>query len=386
MAEMPEPDDDEPCTTGRDFDAQSLSWRNVSSPDPVLSRAEAQKLENLVGHKFDLDGSTGSQILSQGTNCCDVKTLMTRDLGGKHVFVWPKPTEIGVVIAHYQQCKGSDPEHGSLCIVVPERHESEWLPKLDGFQFLTDYSVGTKVLEERYASGIAVKRKLPLGMQVFYDGAPLSQAQSEVDSPDGTLKMRCVRQVASHRASILLDSGATGNYISKEFACMLGIQLPKGDASEDHVVLPDGRMHAIHGTVKLRVKLQRFCEQVDVQLLNLHIPFDVILVNVFLSRHKAILNYYTGSICLWKGRRTFVLKPAVGDSKDSVECDAPASGGVNMLSALQAKRAMRRTHKWFLCLVNHNAGEPPTQVGEGSSSPRSLYSHRIPQVDVLNPI
>ena len=162
-----------------------------------------------MGHKFDMTDTSAS-------------SLLRKDLAGTHVFVWPEPTEIGSVIAHYQECKKRAPNPGSLCIVVPQGHVSELFPMLDGFQRLTQYSAGTYVLEERYANGIAVARKLSLGAQVFYDGAPV--AQSGVNNSDGTLKMRCVGQVAAERANVLLDSGASGSYISTKFAGMLGIK------------------------------------------------------------------------------------------------------------------------------------------------------------------
>ena len=183
---------DRPSTRGRVFQSHA-------SPELMLSRAEIRKLENMVGHKFDMTDTSASGFLR-------------KDLAGTHVFVWPEPSEIGAVTAHYQECKKRAPTPGSLCIIVPQGHVSELFPMLDGFQRLTQYSAGTYVLEERYANGIAMARKLSLGAQVFYDGAPV--ARSGVNNSDGTLKMRCVGQVAAERANVLLDSGARGSYIS----------------------------------------------------------------------------------------------------------------------------------------------------------------------------
>ncbi len=154
-----------------------------------------------------------------------MSTLLAGDIAGKHVYVWPDVANIEKVISHYRRCKG-DSQQGSLCIVVPSRHDSEWIDSLDGFQLLAEYSAGTKVLEERY-SNAAVTRRLPRGVQVFYEGAHVSPDPSE-DCSDRTLKMRCVGQVAAQRANFLLDSGATGSYVSKEFVSMLGIK-PSGE-------------------------------------------------------------------------------------------------------------------------------------------------------------
>ena len=120
---------------------KKLSWE----PTPVLSRPAARKLEDLVGHTFDLDGNTNPHrpIEAQAKDSCDVSTLLAGDIAGKHVYVWPEVTDIEKVISHYRRCKG-DSKQGSLCIVVPSRHDSEWIDSLDGFQLLAEYSAGTK--------------------------------------------------------------------------------------------------------------------------------------------------------------------------------------------------------------------------------------------------
>jgi hypothetical protein len=208
-------------------------------------------------------------------------------------------------------------------------------------------------------------------------------------------------QIAAERANVLLDSGASGSYINTNFASMLGI---KESPSEEHVLLPDGRVHKVLGTVKLRVRLQGFCEQIQLKMLDLQIPFDVILGDEFLRKYSAILDYATSRISLCKGRRTFVLKPAVGDIRDNegpetpvggVQTEAPAgvahgveqapagvqhggehgrapAGGVNMLSALQAKRAVRSSLQCCLCLVTSCAeeeGQQPAPAPSPSPTP-----------------
>ncbi len=58
------------------------------------------------------------------------------------------------------------------------------------------------------------------------------------------------------------------------------------------------------------LKMQNFVAQVRLMVVDLTLPFDVILGDAWLRTHCAVLDYQAGSLTVWKQHRRFKLRTA----------------------------------------------------------------------------
>ena len=170
----------------------------------------------------------------------------------------------------------------------------------------------------------------------------------------------------------LLDSGAADAYIGKDLTERLGIAC---QGTEETVHMPDGGIRTVHGYASLKLHLQNFKDQLAFRIIDFDIPFDILLGDKFLQQYKVILNYGSDTASLWKLRKHFVVNSKRQDRPDVQQTEEDTS--VNIISAMQAKRALHDCKTSFIGFVKHVAEEQhqsyvcamgPGPVSKGSGS------------------
>ena len=140
---------------------------------------------------------------------------------------------------------------------------------------------------------------------------------------------------ARTESSILFDSGASHNYVSKSFAALQGISVD--ESTRGDVLLGDNRPAGVVGVARVFVKLGAFQKPVQrLVMAELLAGVDVILGDAFMRAHKVVLDYDKLAFRMKKGNRRITVsrKPPARD----VSNVAPSE---KLLSAMQVKRLVR---------------------------------------------
>jgi hypothetical protein len=155
--------------------------------------------------------------------------------------------------------------------------------------------------------------------------------------------------ISGEVATILGDSGASGCFLSQDFADEQQLHVRPYRGS---VRTADGHDAQVTGICRVPVKLQQYRGEVDFFVCPLSNQFDAILGDDWLVKHNAQLDFAAKSCTLRKanGRKVVITSNATASSSAS-------ANGPHILSALQFKRAVRKNAEAFLVLVTAD-GEP----------------------------
>jgi hypothetical protein len=196
-------------------------------------------------------------------------------------------------------------------------------------------------------------------------GRILAASRKGADGSPSLRMMFAARAAGTTDANILFDSGASHNYVSTTFAKLTGISvspsLQKVRLGSDQEVAPDGE-------ATVYVCIGAFHKPVKCLVMNLLFEVDMILGDEFMSKYDCILHYGSKCLMIQKGKRHITVKtpPMHREAPDESETV------VNVLSASQLKRAVRRGERVFLATVK--LLEPDT-AAPGSASPSVQPDH-----------
>ena len=220
-------------------------------------------------------------------------------------------SQLAFFLQHCLHCKQLSPDDTSACILVPGYLLAMCKPLLSGMHLLKKFSKGAAIFEQFLCKGhasTALSDSWPVyiytdvpdeGSKAFRSGQPVhklhiatvaSVAQG-VDTPvDKSLAMlfeRCFwgEHGRGLSAPVLLDSGASSNFVSPSFLQQLGISHSPSSAK---LKLADSSEAPILGKVRLRFKLQHFTATATCFVTDLCDEFSVILGNSFMLSHSAV--------------------------------------------------------------------------------------------------
>lgn len=304
--------------------------------------------------------------------------------------------ELPILVDHYFAQKLGAPQSTSACILVPKRAQGKILPPhhdVSRMQLLCEYPKGFHLMAD--SSGRRLPG-LPYAMQVWYD-PPAPPADPLVGS---RLSMHYKCRGSGCRTSVLFDTGAElSQYVSAAFCKQNGI-IVKPDASLQAASV-DGSAVRVHGTASVLLQIQRYAERLTFTVIDMPSHFDFILGNdwmegrdaVLYVRHRQVLLTHKGARVLLRQapavpssfRPATAAPPAAAANGGETEAaaqpapqpgaPAPASAPAQpkvYLSAMQAKRALRKGAESFLVVVNTaslqaaNDASPPTDTPNDS--------------------
>ena len=105
---------------------------------------------------------------------------------------------------------------------------------------------------------------------------------------------------------------------------------------DETVILPDESDLSVIGTAKLTLAHHNYREQINFNIVDLKIPFDLIIGDDWMTEHEATLQWVPTCLKLWKNDSQFVMK-----AEKAKNCN-PNEPRVNLLNAMHAKRAFRK--------------------------------------------
>ncbi len=144
-------------------------------------------------------------------------------------------------------------------------------------------------------------------------------------------------------ALMLLDSGASANFISKKALDIGKLTLKSTEATLE---LADGSLSPILGTTIVNLRIGAFSTRVSCFVTELSIDFDIVLGNPFLTSYKAVLNCHLDTCTLVQHNKTCTLRPL---SYSGADCDSPhCNHTLRIPSAPVAASARRPVEKLLL--------------------------------------
>ena len=177
--------------------------------------------------------------------------------------------------------------------------------------------------------------------------------------------------VADRPAVVLVDCGATGNFVSEEFVAKCKMQSKVGSASSDTITLADGRSQPAGGVLaSVVVRLGKYSEALDLTVTTLK-GYDVILGMPWLVHHNPVIDWRGATISFVDQHScSHVLRKSPTGvalwSSESAHSGPRSSHGLNLISARQLEKQHRAGEIESACLVY-----PQSLTELGDSSPRS---------------
>ena len=276
------------------------------NPPPVIPSPELwENLQGLEQFKF----SRGMQPLLQDIPDTHTrkphsrKALMSPQYGmqeskGHSCLIYARPALLCRELRRYFEAKVAAPRSTSAIILVPHWKCAEFWPLVSHLQVLRTIPIGTTVFCRGGRPVSTPYEVVVFSDPVQTDGQACRQYPLSLYSLTPThtrLTFLLEGQFMGQMARILLDTGATDNFVSDRF------DLPPAlnTAKPVQVRLGDGSRAASLRTVRSLVKLGRGLNTQGVfHVLTLSDQFDVVLGCGFLRDHRAVLDFGTGQLVL----------------------------------------------------------------------------------------
>ncbi len=333
-------------------------------------------IEDATGKTFSLDACADDR----GDNsqcpefCCPADSFLVKDLAGHHVWLNAPFVGLSQFVDRYLQQKGKHPEV-SACILVPCRAcDTPVHEKLKHMQVIMQYEAGTTLFSAPADGGARrILPPCPFAVKVYYD-APAQVQHSFRACPDTRLAMIVEGQLSLTPATYLLDSGASTCFLSASLAKELQLVIKP---YEGNATTADGKSMPIVGTCSAHVKIQAYQGMISFLVCDMTDQFDVVLGDTWLSKNKAHLDYENRSCVLRRNSKhlTIRMTPAADDS-----CQTRQHIETPLLSALQAKRAVRHGAQAYLVMVTRDGDADNTAQINSLSTNSSVFDAKLQKV------
>ena len=207
---------------------------------------------------------------------------------------------------------------------------------------------------------LPAKRKAPASVTVA-SVQRLVSVTTSVPTP-GRILIKLPGFVGSTPAVVLVDCGATGNFVSKSFASANGFRLA---SSPDTVQMANGHLQPADGVYRARLSIGSYRDSLDLTATTLE-GYDVILGMPWLHQFNPKIDWrehtlsFTGT-----DYKQHVLRRALTGAVQVKPSNGMASHRLNLVSSKQVEKQHRQGLLEFACVVY------PAQMAAAKVSSRS---------------
>lgn len=362
-------------TTAPDETSVAAVSTRVNEPQGLrLNVDSVRKVSELCRRPFTLEVSyanKSSSRVSSSPDWCSASELLKRDVKGEHIFLHPPSYLEEVCLQHVNRAWKDKPYTTSCVAVLPDlKRRSKRGNPLVGWSKLHTFTRGSKVLEQEVNGKYVAKGRLTMPMSLWYlgplaTGSPLCVNAAETRHPTFVCQgyaagLRVTCGVTDEditgvdvESKVLLDTGATDAFVNVEWLRRAGYDLETCLKPCKLVVrLADKSETTSRGRIDLPLKLGSYRGKVRLIALDLGDGYDVILGDSWLREHKARIDYDKMACIVKAQNRVCVIHP--WKSQESQPRSLPKSKAV--LSALQAKRAVRKAEELFWVVIKKSKG------------------------------
>ena len=331
-------------------------------------------IEAKVG-PFTLDGCADvkGHNAHKWSFCSKAKSVLERSLAGERVWLNPPFNEsfVEALVRHYQRCKAASPANTAATLVLPLWAHAKWWRLLRGWQWLRHYPRGSNLFSAPAAEAGGQRRDLGgTPVVVLWDPPKDSAAAAACAAeegcaslpdgrPGGVLVLKLRGYVNGVRASLLLDCGASNDFLSEEFAARIGIQV-QGEPGDNVAVLADGsEQHCgAWADISLRMKGYKTKRRLAVTWLP---NVDVVLGMRWLVDCNARIDFKLRTCTVETARGAVELQADDNQERDDKEC-------FGLLSAKQFARHLRRGAELYMTLFKTLDDDDDNQAVEADAA------------------
>ena len=161
----------------------------------------------------------------------------------------------------------------------------------------------------------------------------------------------------------LVDSGATANFISKNFIERNGINYEKKSTVD--VILADGTSKESEGKQRLKIEISDYEGEVDFHVLE-EDNYEVILGAPWLSSFRVnVFDWEAKELQLGGGNKFFHLREdSFNEEERNPKKNDKKESRLEFLSAVQFKKAVRKTEEVFLAVLQVENEEISNEKGK----------------------
>ena len=352
----------------------SAEAEGFSRADWMFDPAECIRLQQLT-QPITVDACADDAGLSKQHPrfCSPSNNFLDFDCSGEHVWMNAPFDQLCTFISHYKQCKDKAPGSTSALIVVPVlgRHPVNQLVR--GMQKLVDYPVGTQLFTGVNSNGslLQCRKGIPWRVAVYYD-PPRSMKPAYVHRPGrqqpqpehyeaSGVVIDC--RLSGVDATATLDSGASHCAINSTWVEQHQVHTTP---CSDVIALADGSSIRAKGRCRVRLQSGALNTTVDCYVVDLAPQYQCLVGMDFLKSHGIQITFSGENVTVTarKGQQRVTLPMAKPNLPE-----APKTLAQITLSALQAKRAIRKGAHFFLVQVE--------RVGDQQSKVAVLDKHGL---------
>ena len=244
---------------------------------------------------------------------CPSRTFLDSDVSGDCVWLNPPPDQAVAFIQHYLTCKTRLPASTSAILVLPKWSTacSPWKPLISGMKLVKEYPTGTLLYYGPSPDSPSARKQMgptTWPVQVYWDASvtppapqpkpqhvPAALVSALHTSSPGLLVLKA--SVGGHAANILVDSGATQEFISSAFVART--KLPTSSRTPLRVRNANGTVSTSASECKhLHFSSGTYSGACDFTVTELGIGVDLILGKSWLTLHNPAIDWTTNTLTL----------------------------------------------------------------------------------------
>ena len=314
-------------------------------------------------------GDPSSPFPTFPTECGALRTeFLTTDATSHHTWLLSPLSQLAESMRHYRACKERAPHTISACVVVPQwpgAHRA----LTAGWRLVRSIDRCTPVHDPTSAhpDGFASHPT-----NVYYD-PPVLPNHTLASAANGDLSMLFAARHLGAKARVLVDSGASHNFMSEEWAHRTGVNTVEAHGAS--ITLANGGTLASTRTCTLSLTMAPMKDPhlVTCYVLTLAPTFDIILGESWLAQHGAVLDFERRTCVIAINGARATLRPA---APRVFRRPTPATASM-LLSSAQLRRDLRQGLR--CCLVQIKSPPHATEAAAADAPD----NHEDPRITAL---
>lgn len=276
-----------------------VDYKWLRHTDREILKSEFEHIERIIGRTFSFDAAASDYGDNAMCNsyASPSKSFMKLTNLSSDDCVWMNAPfhRLNEFISHYRSLKANNPSL-SACILVPKlTSDADWKQSLGAMnaELILEYPKGYQLF---CAPSITGERKklpgIPWPVEIYWDPPLIVEAKTAIRNmmpkTDDANSMMFEGLVAGTYARILLDTGATHNFLDGAMQRRLGLKLlPTQHAS---VSFADNSTARLKGECRVKIKIGKMTAQITALVLDdMSQCGDLILGDPFLIKHDVML-------------------------------------------------------------------------------------------------